>query len=51
MLHTPGNGPKLTEWVNKGSSPLLPLEKAEGKKDKMPVQVVTTETVGILTQN
>lgn len=50
MLHTSGNGPKQIEWVNKGTSPQLPLEKAEGKKDKIPVQIVTTETVQILTQ-
>lgn len=51
VLNTPGNGPKVTEWVNKGTSPQLPLEKAEGKKDNIPVQVVTIETVQILIQN
>lgn len=51
VLHTSGNGPQLTEWVNKGTSPQLPLEKAKGKEDKIPGLAVTTETVQILTQN
>lgn len=41
----------MPEWVNKGTSPQLPLEKAEGKKDRISVQVVTIETVQMLTQN
>lgn len=34
MLYMLCNGQKLAEWLKKGTSPQLPLERAEGKEGR-----------------